>query len=173
MELRENDIVLRTWNINDTDCILKWWNDGSVMAHAGFPLGLGKTREEIENTITTPSNKERMIIEIHGNKVGELCYEPLDDTTCEIGIKICESTYQNQGYGTEVLTILLNYLFRELKLDTVVLDTMLENVRAQHVYEKLGFVRVGVRENCWKDQMGVLRSAVDYELNRDVWERRE
>lgn len=172
MELLENDIVLRTWNINDTDYIWKWWNDGSVMAHAGFPLGLGKTREEIEETIKSPSNKERMIIEIHGNMVGELCYEPLSDSTCEIGIKICESTYQNQGYGTKVLTILLDYLFKELNFKTVVLDTMVENVRAQHVYEKLGFVRVGVRENCWKDQMGVLRSAADYELEKEVWGRR-
>ena len=44
------------------------------------------------------------------------------------------------------------------------LDTDLENRRAQHVYELLGFRRTGIRRDCWQDQLGRPRSAVDYEL---------
>ena len=46
----------------------------------------------------------------------------------------------------------------------IVLDTNLNNRRAQHVYEQLGFRRLGVRKDAWRDQLGVLQSAVDYEL---------
>jgi hypothetical protein len=45
---------------------------------------------------------------------------------------------------------------------------MLENKRAQHVYEnKIRARRVGVRKDCWKDQTGRLRTAVDYEIRRE------
>lgn len=172
MKLKKDEIVLRTWQKKDADIILKWWDDGEIMAHAGFPLGLGTTKEKIEKMIEAPSKKERLIIEIAENKAGELCFEPLCDTVCEIGIKICEKEYQNHGYGTKVLTMLIDYLFHECTFNKIVLDTCLENVRAQHVYEKLGFVKIGIRENCWKDQLGVMRTALDYELTNIEWERR-
>jgi len=47
------------------------------------------------------------------------------------------------------------------------LDTNLKNTRAQHVYEKLGFRKVRTRINAWKDQLGELQSAVDYELTAE------
>ena len=54
----------------------------------------------------------------------------------------------------------------------MVLDTNLANTRAQHVYEKLGFVRLRTRVDAWTDQVGQPQSAVDYELTRTVWESR-
>lgn len=55
-------------------------------------------------------------------------------------------------------------LFANRGIARITLNIMLENQRAQHVYEKLGFVKTGVRENCWRDQTGKLRTAVDYQL---------
>ena len=49
----------------------------------------------------------------------------------------------------------------------IILDTNLRNERAQHVYEQLGFEKVRVRENSWKDQLGNWQSAVDYELTEE------
>lgn len=47
----------------------------------------------------------------------------------------------------------------------IVLDTNLANTRAQHVYEKLGFKKVRVNVDAWKDQLGQWQSSVDYELS--------
>ena len=52
-------------------------------------------------------------------------------------------------------------------------DTNLKNTRAQHVYESLGARRLGIRENCWTDQLGQPQSAVDYELTRDMYEKQQ
>jgi len=60
--------------------------------------------------------------------------------------------------------MLISYLFDELGYEKIVLDTNLNNQRAQHVYEQLGFRKVRVRENAWRNQLGELQSAVDYEL---------
>ena len=46
----------------------------------------------------------------------------------------------------------------------IVLDTDLENLRAQHVYERLGFRRLRINSGSWRDQLGQVRSSVDYEL---------
>lgn len=48
--------------------------------------------------------------------------------------------------------------------EKVILDTNVKNTRAQHVYEMLGFTKVRVRENDWKNQLGELQSSIDYEL---------
>ncbi len=46
----------------------------------------------------------------------------------------------------------------------IFLDTNLKNTRAQHVYEMLGFRKVSVNIDSWKNQLGELQSSVNYEL---------
>lgn len=46
----------------------------------------------------------------------------------------------------------------------IILDTNLNNLRAQHVYEKLGFQKIRVNVDAWKNQLGELQSSIDYEL---------
>ena len=48
----------------------------------------------------------------------------------------------------------------------IFLDTNLNNTRAQHVYEKLGFKRIAIHCDSWKNQLGELQSTVDYELTK-------
>lgn len=48
--------------------------------------------------------------------------------------------------------------------EAIILDTNVKNKRAQHVYEALGFTKLRVRENAWKNQVGELQSFVDYKL---------
>ena len=49
----------------------------------------------------------------------------------------------------------------------IFLDTNLNNTRAQHVYEKLGFKKVAIHNDSWRNQLGELQSSVDYELTID------
>ncbi len=155
-------------NAASDDCVdlARWWNDGEVMAHAGFPLGLGTTPEKIAAKISTDTDEtcRRLIIEHDGVKIGEACYKNMSGSTAEIGIKICESSYRNRGIGRIVLSMLITSLFRDYGYKKIVLDTNIENKRAQHVYESLGFTRTGVRIDCFTDQLGVKQTAVDYEL---------
>ena len=85
----------------------------------------------------------------------------------EIGIKICNTDFQEKGLGRIVLSMFIRKLF-SMGYAKIVLDTNLKNVRAQHVYELLGFQKVGVNENSWTNQVGELQSSVDYELSRII-----
>jgi diamine N-acetyltransferase len=50
--------------------------------------------------------------------------------------------FVDQGYGTEALTLFLDYYFGELGFEKLVLDVSGFNRRAIRVYRKLGFVTV-------------------------------
>lgn len=165
MRIEQSYFVIRNAEKSDSAQLAEWWNDGRMMAHAGFPLGLNITAEEIEKKISEDRDEtgRRLIIEFAGKPIGEMNYRNVGDETAEIGIKICERNCQNRGIGRIVLSLLIRELF-EMGYEKIVLDTNLNNLRAQHVYELLGFRKVRVRENSWKDQLGDLQSAVDYEL---------
>lgn len=167
MYLQNENIIIRNATEKDAITLCQWWNDGKIMAHAGFPKGL---RTTVENIITELSQdndyKRRLIIETNSIPIGERSYRKISEGTVEIGIKICDITRQEKGLGTKLLKMFINYLFQEMDFNKIVLDTNLNNKRAQHVYEKIGFKKIGVRINSWQDQMGILQSAVDYELTK-------
>lgn len=168
MQLINGNLVIRSADAADAQTLCDWWNDGAIMAHAGFPLGLGTTAEEIKISLQrdTSSNR-RMMLEIDGEPAGEMSYRITSGEAAEIGIKICRVCKQNQGYGSACLNMLIGFLFEELGVDKIILDTNLKNYRAQHVYEKIGFEQIAVHHDSWRNQLGELQSSVDYELTRD------
>lgn len=168
MLIRNNKLCIR--NAEKTDCVqlAKWWNDGSVMTHAGFPNGLGTTAEEIADQIAgdRDDTRRRLIIEYDDTAIGEMSYHNQGDHIAEIGIKICEKPYQDKRLGRVLLSMLIKELFN-MGYAKIILDTNLNNQRAQHVYELLGFQKLRIRENSWKNQIGEMQSSVDYELKMD------
>lgn len=168
MRIKYKDICIRNAEKMDCKQLAAWWNDGKVMAHAGFPNGLNICADEIEKQIETDcdNTKRCLIIEKNDVSIGEMSYYNLENGIVEIGIKICNPDYQEKGLGRIILSIFIGELFNR-GYEKIKLDTNLKNERAQHVYEKLGFSKIGVRKNCWKDQLGELQSAVDYELVRE------
>lgn len=165
MLLTENELTIRNASAADAHTLGEWWRDGRVMAHAGFPLGLDETDEEIAESLSHDSEdrRRRLIIELDGEPIGEMSYSILEDGTAEIGIKICREDKQEKGYGRRLLRMLIRELFRR-GAPKIILDTNLKNTRAQHVYETLGFRKTSVDVDAWTDQLGVPQTAVNYEL---------
>ena len=174
MNIESGNLLIR--NAIESDCqqLSDWWNDGTVMAHAGFPKGLGITTEKIQQQLAEDSDEtgRRHIILYKDRPIGEMSYYNRGNSTAEIGIKICEPPYQEKGLGRIILSMFIKELFA-MDYTKIILDTNLKNERAQHVYELLGFQKVRVNIDSWRDQLGQLQSAVDYELapeNFKDWE---
>ncbi|MHB8127943.1 MAG: GNAT family N-acetyltransferase [Mobilitalea sp.] len=158
------NLAIRIATTEDAKILCKWWSDGKVMAHAGFPNGIETDIQELKERISKEDdNNRRLIIEIDSIGVGEMSFR-IDDNSADIGIKICDFSYQEKGFGTKAIKMLINYLFKERAVDKIVLDTNLNNTRAQHVYEKIGFQKVKINIDSWRDQVGVLQSFIEYEL---------
>lgn len=177
MRVSQGALTIRSAVPEDAELLTQWWNDGTVMEHAGFPNGIGTTVErtlnQLEANVTGLS--QVCIMEENGVGFGEMSYR-ISDHAAEVGIKICDPSYQNNGRGTRLMHMLIGHLFMDEalnarhRIDRVILDTNLKNVRAQHVYEKIGFRKIAVHENSWRDQLGMLQSSVDYELRREEWQ---
>ena len=162
---------IRSAHSGDANILCIWWNDGAVMAHAGFPNGLGTSVEEIIDELKGDTlEHQRLIIEIDDRAVGEMSYRTVGEKTAEMGIKICLPDLRNRGHGSRFLKMLITYLFETLCYEKIILDTNLNNTRAQHVYEKLGFREIRKRIDAWKNQLGELQSSVDYEMTRAMHE---
>ena len=187
MLLKDKEIVIRNATENDVAQLCAWWADGKVMAHAGFPNGVQTDPDWLRKKIAQCADEieQRLILEIGGVRVGEMSYSLAEEPavfmdsaatgregrkpthTAEIGIKICDFSYQNRGYGTRALRLLLRALFDQVGAEKIKLDTNLNNVRAQHVYENLGFCQTRVVPNAFTDQLGVPQTALEYELIRE------
>lgn len=165
MELKHHNITIRNAVPEDAPLLAAWWNDGAVMAHAGFPNGLGTTADKVAQELAQDSdNTRRRLILLFGQvPIGEMVYRNLGNQAAEIGIKICKQQYQEKGIGRVALSMLIKHLFRT-GYTRILLDTDLNNTRAQHVYEMLGFQKLRVNRNSWQNQLGVWESSVDYEL---------
>ena len=164
--LTKDNLSIKQASNDDIDVLLKWWNNGEVMAHAGFPNGLNKTKEDIEKEIKLNNrDKRRLIMYYEDIKIGEMSYIKVSDGVYDFGIKICEKEYQNKHLGPKYLTLLFDYLFDVLKAEKIILDTDLENLRAQKVYERLGFTNKKIHYNSWTNAVNELRSSVSYSMS--------
>lgn len=180
MKLEQGKLCIKNAEKEDCKQLVSWWNDGAVMAHAGFPNGLGTSEEKVQKQIAADNDDTRrhLVIWYDGNRIGEMSYANLGDSleetgedtienrTADIGIKICNPAFQEKGLGKIVLSMLIRELFSR-GYTKIVLDTNLKNKRAQHVYERLGFQKVDVRIDAWIDQVGEKQSVVDYELTKE------
>lgn len=76
MYIKNNNLTIRNATSEDSSILCKWWNDGEVMAHAGFPKGLGTSEEIIIQQLSgdTDETRRRLIIEVDGVPAGEMSY---------------------------------------------------------------------------------------------------
>lgn len=84
-------------------------------------------------------------------------------------IAIGDADYRGRGYGSEAMSLILEFAFRELNLHRVQLTVFSYNEPAIHLYEKLGFQREGIyREFLERD--GQRYDMILYAILKREWE---
>ena len=140
-------------NTNDAEKFAAWVNDLELTANLDM-------YHSVINTETEKSFLERLSKEhnysIVNNATDELIgtcgFVEIDhlNQTASIGIFIGNKDCWNKGYGTEALTLLLDYGFKALNLHNVMLKVYSFNERAIRCYEKTGFKIIGKRREAVK-----------------------
>ena len=89
-----------------------------------------------------------------------------------IGIAIGEKDYQNKGYGSEAIEILLEYGFNKINLNRIELLVYDYNVRALKSYKKIGFIEEG-RKRKFMWYKGAYHDAIIMSILAEEWNAKE
>ncbi|MBD8499628.1 GNAT family N-acetyltransferase [Paenibacillus arenosi] len=110
------------------------------------------TKEQISRYIDAKSQDASSVLLLialqeSDEVIGDIALQDIDTINRSAGIRIAISyeQHQGQGYGQEAMQLLLEYGFGVLNLQRIELEVFTYNPRAAHVYEKLGFVREGIK----------------------------
>lgn len=88
--------------------------------------------------------------------------------TAELTICIGEPSHWDQGFGTDALSALRDYLFKHAGLNSVYLRVLRTNARALRCYEKCGFRKVGILKAGKRAEQG-WRDIILMEFDRSMW----
>jgi diamine N-acetyltransferase len=137
-------VNLREIGAADTDAILRWRSDPSVLRqlfsdraptlaeHEAWLYKLRKVDDRIE----------LMIVHRNSNRpVGTIGLSRIDRSqgTAEYGILLGEADMRGQGHAREASELLLADAFQRLSLREIFLNLFADNTAALRLYERLGF----------------------------------
>jgi diamine N-acetyltransferase len=144
-------IRLRRDERGDLPKFVEWLNDPEVRRYISINLPISQANEEgwFENMLKLPAEEQPFAIEIRDQDawrlVGNCGFFNIDHRShgAEVGIFIGDRSCWNQGYGTEVMRLLLQIGFNTLNLNRIFLRVDKTNKGGIRAYEKAGFVHEG------------------------------
>lgn len=105
---------------------------------------------------------------LEGKHIGNCtCYE-IDEKKSEaqFGIMIGDAGYRDKGFGRDVVSTMVDYVFRATSIKRIYLKTLDWNTRAHKCFMNCGFMPYGqMKRNGY--------NFVLMEINREQWEKRQ
>jgi RimJ/RimL family protein N-acetyltransferase len=146
-------VCLRAFEPSDLDIVVEHFNKIELRKFLGVPIP--RSRHYLELLFEKRGSSDPWIdglleLSIVDKQTGEfLGFVYLGDikkphSRAEFGISILDPNCLSKGYGTDATRVILWVAFNILGLHSIYLDTYPHNERAIHVYEKVGFRRVGI-----------------------------
>jgi RimJ/RimL family protein N-acetyltransferase len=105
--------------------------------------------------------------------VGEVVVNLYDEQNHSMNFRILIGPRgRNRGLGTEATQLIIDYVFKNTKLNQITLSVFDFNPRAKFVYEKVGFVIDSIDENELEFE-GEWIDSINMKLTRENWLKRE
>lgn len=144
-------VRLRHIERDDLPKFVEWLNDPEVSQGLSMhnPLSMAEEENWFEKMLKSPNEERPLCIEAKQDDgwqlIGNSSFFSIDwrNRAGELGIFIGDKTYWDQGYGTEVVRLLLRHGFSTLNQFRIFLRVFEDNPRAIRSYEKAGFVHEG------------------------------
>lgn len=165
-------VRLRPVSGSDLALLERWDRDPEIEALMGRRFAVVQPTEWLRSHLTGRGGHAWMVEECAtGRPVGELELANLNRSAGSVEVRIClgEKESRGQGYGREALSLALRFAFVTWRLRSVHLRVYTENPRAIHLYERLGFRKVGITPP--SDRRGDLSAILLMELSQERWSR--
>ena len=146
-KLLGENIYLSPINLEDYEKYTEWINDLDISLKLGNAHQIYTLQKEQEILEDISENSFAIILKENDKLIGNCGLIDVEQVTrkAELGIFIGEKEYWNMGYGTEAITLLLDYGFNLLNLHNIMLEVFAFNKRAIECYKKIGFKEIGRR----------------------------
>jgi ribosomal-protein-alanine N-acetyltransferase len=163
--LEGRNVNLRVVERDDLPLIAEWLSNPSFFNHAPFPQ---RSKTEMEKQYDSlPSDSEWFIVQKkNSNRIGFVYHESIG-SQLEIGYALLPKE-RNKGYGTEAITIIVDYLFLAKPVVRIQATTDVKNKPSQRVLEKNGFKREGIIRKAGFVR-GQWRDEYLYSILREEW----
>lgn len=151
----ENDMYyLRELERKDIMTINKWRNDSSLVRFLCAPYRY-INNEVDENWFNSyMSNRKNAIrcaimSDTSDILIGMVSLIDIDyiNRSAKFSIQLGDETNRGKGIGTFATMAMLKHAFENMNLYRIQLEVLASNIRAQHLYEKCGFVKEGCLRN--------------------------
>jgi len=148
--ISSNRIVLREKRLSDAWDDYAWETDPELAELDAAPVlvivfsrYLPDYASELRSIF--PTSQRFSVDTLDKKHIGNCSCYNINETRgeAELGIMIGNRDYWNKGYGTDIVTALVNHIFRQTKLKRIHLKTLESNIRAQKCFQKCGFATCG------------------------------
>jgi len=163
-------INLRIIEKDDLEILHQWMNDIRFVGEFSFTRQ--RSMSEIQKSFSeySPDIGSFMVEKKDGTKIGVFHHfiSKLFSDLVEIGYTIIPDK-QGNGYCTEAVEIIVDYLFILKDIHRIQALTFEENIASERVLEKNGFKKEGVIRNIGYSG-GKIRNGVLYSIIREEWD---
>lgn len=164
--LKGQQIYLRALEQEDIDFLYELENNTGIWEISGTvtPYSKGVLRLYLKNAHRDIYDVKqlRLVISDKQNKALGLVdlydFDP-KHKRAGVGIVIAEEKERSKGIGAEALELVVTYAFNILEMRQVYANILEENKRSIHLFEKLGFDKVGVKKE-WISSCGSYKDEV-------------
>ncbi len=137
-------------SIDDAEKYCEWLNDFEVSINLltfSQQLSLEWEKSILQDMIKNKSQTFAIIKVESDQLIGNCSIFGINQLNrkAEVGIFIGDKKNWNKGYGTEALSLLVDYGFNILNLNSLMLEVFSYNKRAVQSYKKVGFQEIGRR----------------------------
>ncbi len=149
MKKEFENIAIRPFGVEDIKSKVEIINSdkNNKFLHYDLPLEYERTLSWFEK-IKDSKNRLDLTITYEDKIAGFIGLLGIDEKNKKAEYYICvDSNFSGKGIGTTATQLLLDYGFNELNLEKIYLYTEEENVKAQHLFEKVGFNKEGLLKN--------------------------
>jgi RimJ/RimL family protein N-acetyltransferase len=131
-----------------------------------------RLEKQVERSSSSSSSKGWWIDTVAGQHIGSISYYNWDqeEKSAFVGISIPEEENWGKGYGTEALSLFLNFLFDSMDLDTIRTATWTGNKRMVRCAQKAGFTNQKIMPHHSAISIrGEPLERIEFSLSRAEW----
>ncbi len=140
-------ITVRKFERTDIPKKVVWINnpENNQFLHYDIPISVAGTEKWFESHVND-TNRYDAVMEADGVPVGTIGLLNVDrkNSKAEFYIALGEITYKGKGVAQEASRLILSYGFEKLGLNRIYLYTEIDNIAAQKLFEKIGFIKEGI-----------------------------